>query len=45
MEIFKKINETGKTVILVTHDEKVASKTKRIITLSDGKIVGDEKND
>lgn len=45
MEIFKQINDAGKTIIIVTHDEKVARKTKRIITLSDGKIVEDIKNE
>ena len=35
------INKSGKTVIIVTHDEGIAKMTNRIITISDGKIVGD----
>lgn len=44
MEILKKLNHEGKTVIVVTHDENVASKCKRIIFIEDGKIVSDTLN-
>lgn len=43
MDIFKKLNEDGKTIIIVTHDEKIASKCRRIVTLDDGKIISDGK--
>ncbi len=39
MEIFKKLNKEGKTIILVTHDPFTASYAKRKIYLKDGKIV------
>ena len=39
MDILKSLNEQGITVLVVTHDEKVASYAERKITLSDGKIV------
>ena len=43
MDIFLKINrEEGKTVILITHNEGLAIKTQRIITLSDGEIISDK---
>ena len=38
MEIFQKVNEQGITVIIVTHEEDIAKKTKRIIRLKDGNI-------
>ncbi len=38
MGVFKGLNETGKTIIIITHDENVAKKCKKIITLSDGRI-------
>lgn len=38
MEIFKKLNEEGKTIIIVTHDKNVAQQCKRIIEISDGRI-------
>lgn len=43
MNIFKKLNDEGKTVIIVTHDEKVASKCRRIVILDDGRIISDGK--
>ena len=46
IEIFKYFNKTLKqTIILITHDEEIALQTKRIITIVDGKIVGDERNE
>ena len=42
MEIFKKMNEQGKTVIMVTHEPDIAAYTKRILVMRDGKLVSDE---
>ncbi len=39
MELFKSLNEQGRTVVIVTHDPKVAEQCGRIIEISDGKIV------
>lgn len=39
MQLLKEINRQGRTLIIVTHDEKVAALADRIITISDGKIV------
>lgn len=44
MEIFKTLHAQGKTVIMVTHDSEEAQVASRIVTISDGKIVSDEKN-
>ena len=41
MTLLKELNEEGRTVILITHDEKVASNAKRQIRIADGKIVED----
>jgi len=38
MEILKKLNNKGKTIIIVTHDPAVAEYAERIITISDGRI-------
>ncbi len=44
MDIFHKLHkEQGKTIVLITHNQKLAAETDRIITLSDGNIVSDEK--
>ncbi|WP_311370290.1 ABC transporter ATP-binding protein [Anaerococcus hydrogenalis] len=46
IEIFKYFNRSLKqTIILITHDEEIALQANRIITIVDGKIVGDEKNE
>ena len=42
MDIFHKLNEQGHTIVLVTHEEKIASHANRKITLIDGKIRRDE---
>lgn len=39
LDIFKKLNQAGKTVIMVTHDLGVAKHAKRIIQIKDGLIV------
>ena len=39
MDIFKQLNQRGKTVVIVTHDEAIAEYCPRRIVLTDGKIV------
>ena len=39
MEIFKKLNLEGNTIVVVTHDPEVAKYAKRIIEIKDGRIV------
>lgn len=38
MNIFENLNKEGKTIIMVTHNEEIAKKCKRIIYMEDGKI-------
>ena len=42
MKLFTDLNESGNTIILVTHEEEIARYGKRIIRLRDGRIVSDE---
>ena len=45
MDLIQKINQEGKTILVVTHEEDIAQMCKRIIRLKDGVIVEDEKVD
>lgn len=42
MMLFNEINQNGTTILLVTHDAKVASKTERILFMADGEIVSEK---
>lgn len=39
LHLFKEINKSGKTVIIITHDDAIAQKAGRIIKIKDGEIV------
>ena len=38
LELFTKLNELGHTIIMITHDLKVASNSKRIVRIDDGRL-------
>jgi putative ABC transport system ATP-binding protein len=43
LAIFSRLNEERRTVVLITHEPDVAERAKRIIRLSDGQIVEDQR--
>jgi putative ABC transport system ATP-binding protein len=44
MEIIKRLNEQGVTIIMVTHDQHLAREAKRTVQMMDGVITSDEAN-
>jgi macrolide transport system ATP-binding/permease protein len=42
MAILKKLNQMGKTLIVVTHEAEIAGQAKRVIQMRDGEIISDE---
>lgn len=45
MDLIQKINEEGRTILIVTHEHDIAEMTKRIVNLKDGVIIDDKKVD
>ena len=43
LEMIKEIAENGKLVIMVTHSEKVAGYSSRVVTIDDGRVIDDQK--
>ena len=43
MDILQKLNREGRTIVLITHDQNIAEHAQRILTLSDGRIVGESR--
>jgi putative ABC transport system ATP-binding protein len=43
LRIFERMNDQGRTIVLITHEREVAAHAERIIRLSDGRIIADER--
>ena len=43
MHLIQEINDEGKTILMVTHEDDIANMCKRIVRLKDGVIISDEK--
>lgn len=44
LELFSELHKSGLTIVIITHDNDVASYAQRVITLRDGKLVLDKHN-
>jgi putative ABC transport system ATP-binding protein len=40
MDVFKQLNSEGITIVMITHDQKIAGYAERVVKMLDGKIVG-----
>ena len=38
LDVFEKLNRAGQTIVMVSHDERIAQRAGRIVTLTDGRI-------
>ncbi len=45
MRLFENLNQLGKTIIMVTHEDEVSRHAKRIIRLRDGLVQTDERKE
>jgi putative ABC transport system ATP-binding protein len=45
LAIFERLNDEGRTVVLITHEDDVAARARRVIRLADGRIQSDERTD
>jgi putative ABC transport system ATP-binding protein len=43
LNIFERLNAEGRTVVLITHEDDVARRARRIIRLADGRIISDDR--
>ena len=41
LDFLKKLNDEGNTIVLITHDQSIASEAKRVVRIMDGKIIYD----
>ncbi len=40
LNVFEELNKAGQTIIMVTHDDRIAQRASRIVVLADGKVKG-----
>ncbi|MDE7368073.1 MAG: macrolide ABC transporter ATP-binding protein, partial [Lachnospiraceae bacterium] len=41
MKILHELHDTGRTIILITHDDQIAANARRVVRIMDGKIESD----
>ena len=44
LNLFDQINQAGRTVVVITHEDEVAKRAKRVVRMRDGKIISDDIN-
>ena len=42
LALFGELNADGRTVVVVTHEDEVARRARRIVRMCDGRIISDE---
>ncbi len=45
MELFEKLHQEGLTLVIITHDQEIAERARRVITMRDGAIISDSRGE
>ena len=45
LALFDTLQQRGKTIVVVTHEQEVGERAKRVVVMRDGEIISDEEND
>ena len=45
MQMLRELNKSGKTIIMVTHENDIAAWARRVVRLRDGRVESDTRND
>jgi putative ABC transport system ATP-binding protein len=45
LDVFEGLHREGKTILMVTHEDNVAARCRRVVTLRDGNVISDVLND
>lgn len=43
MNLFEELNKEGRTIIIVTHEQNIAKRAKRVVSILDGKVISDSR--
>ena len=43
MAVFQRLNASGKTVVLITHEPDIAQFARRVVVFKDGNVLSDER--